>query len=377
VAAPLLSACGEENAGQNQAGGEPVKIGVLLPLTGILKSDGDDLGNGFRLYVKLNGNRMGGRPADVAYVDEGQTADSGKAGIETLLAKEKAQVLAGVISSGVMTAIRQRVEAAQVPLVGSNGSPTSVEGSKWIWRTSWSSRDPGRALGKYVAQNAGGTVAIMAPDYAAGRDFVGGFMDTFQPNGGKVEGAPYWTQFAPTPVSDFRTQLGEIKKSQAKAVFCFYAGALAVNFVKQYRQLGLTQKVYGVGSLTEGSTLKSAGVEATGMYTAFNYSPDLDIPANRAFAAAYNREYQLVPSTYAVAAWDAAAIIDRAIQLAGRDISPQNLNAAIARVGQINSPRGTWQFTDNQTPVQKWYLRKVDMDGTALSNVVISELGTM
>jgi branched-chain amino acid transport system substrate-binding protein len=376
-AAPLLTACGESEdpgAGVNLP---PIKIGVLLPLTGVLKSDGDDLGNGFRLYVKLNGNKMGGRPADVAYVDEGQSPDSGKAGLETLLQKEKAQILAGVISSGVMTAIRERVESAQIPLVGSNGSPTTVEGSKWIWRTSWAARDPGKALGKYVAQNAGGSVAVMAADYAAGRDFVGGFLETFQPAGGKIEGTPYFTQYVPTPSSDFRVQLAAIKQSPAKAVFCFYAGALAVNFIKQYRQLGLTQTLYAVGSLTEGGTLKAAGPEAQGIYTAFNYSPDLDIPANRAFAAAYSREYARTPSTYAVAAFDAAAVIDRAIALAGRSANPQTLNSAIARIGQIRSPRGNWEFTENQTPVQRWYLRRVGMDGTGLANVVISELATM
>lgn len=378
VTAPLLSACGRPTGGEGQAdSGPPIKIGVLLPLTGVLKSDGDDLGNGFRLYVKLNGNRMGGRPADVVYVDEGQTVDSGKAGLETLLQKERVQILTGVISSAVMTAIRPRVESAQIPLVGSNGSPSSVEGSKWIWRTSWSSRDPGRSMGRYVAANAGGTVAVIAADYAAGHDFVGGFLDTFVPNGGKVEGEPYWTPFVPTPSTDFRAQLAEIKRSSARAVFCFYAGALAVNFVKQYRQLGLTQKLYAVGALTEGGTLKATGPEARGIITAFNYAPNLDIPANRSFASAYTQEYQLTPSTYAVAAFDAAAIIDRAISLAGPSPTAQDLNAAIARVGQIHSPRGTWQFTENQTPIQKWYLRRVDMDGTLLSNIVIADLGTM
>ena len=49
----------------------------------------------------------------------------------------------------------------------------------------------------------------------------------------------------------------------------------------------------------------------------------------------------------------------------------------LGRVGQIDSPRGNWQFNQSRTPQQKWYLREVRRDGQVLSNVLISELGTL
>jgi branched-chain amino acid transport system substrate-binding protein len=199
-------------------------------------------------------------------------------------------------------------------------------------------------------------------------------LETFQPAGGVVEGAPFYTPYVPTPSMDFVPFLTQIRKSDATAVFCFYAGALAVAFVKQYRQLGLTQTLYSVGSLTEGGTLQAEGAEAAGIYTAFNYSADLDIPANRTFATAYQRTYRSAPSTYAMAAFDAAAVLDRAITLTGADLTSASLNASIGRVGQVNSPRGPWEFGKGRTPLQKWYLRQVRMDGSVLSNVVIAEL---
>ena len=108
-----------------------------------------------------------------------------------------------------------------------------------------------------------------------------------------------------------------------------------------------------------------------------NYSPDLDNQANRRFASAFQKAHSAVPTAYAMASYDAAFVLDKAIELAGADASPQAINLAIGKIGSIDSPRGTWQFNQNRTPLQKWYLRQVRLDGGVLSNVVLSELTTL
>jgi branched-chain amino acid transport system substrate-binding protein len=354
-----------------------VKIGLLYPQTGVLKDDGAELGNGFQLYMKLAGGRLGGHPATVAVADEGATADSGKAGLDKLLKQDNVIAVAGVIGSSVMSAVKDAIETAQIPLIGSNASPSSVNGAKYIWRTSWGSTDPGLALGEYVANHAEGTVAMMAMDIPAAHDYVGGFLKTFRPAGGTLQGDPIFTRFAPTPDINFAPVLSAIKNSPAKAVFCFYAAGVAVPFVKQYKALGLTQTLYAPGFLTEGVTLGAEGNDAAGIYTAMNYSPDLDNAPNRAFASEYQKTYNKAPSTFAMAAYDAANVLDKAIALAGPDVNSQGLNDAIGKVGQINSPRGPWEFSKDHTPLQIWYLRQVRMDGPLLTNVVISELTTL
>jgi branched-chain amino acid transport system substrate-binding protein len=378
AAAPLLSACNRSTASVSvNEVLPPVKIGFLYPQTGVLKSDGDDLGKGFQLYVKLNGGKLGGRVADVVTADEGDNPATGKAALDKLLRQDKVLTVTGVVSSAVMTAIRDTVEAAKIPLVGSNASPSSLHGVKYIWRTSWGSSDPGLALGKYVADHVNGTVAMMGPDYQAGHDFLDGFKETYLAAGGEIQGQPFYTPFVPTPSTNFLPILTQIKNSAAKAMFCFYAGSLAVAFVKQYRQVGLPQTLYAQGSLTEGGVLLSEGGDAAGIFTAMNYSADLDNAANRRFASEYQKAYNLAPSTFSMAAFDAATVLDKAITLAGRDLTPESLNQSIAKVGQIDSPRGGWEFSPNHTPLQKWYLRQVRMDGPLLTNVVLGELTTL
>lgn len=197
-----------------------------------------------------------------------------------------------------------------------------------------------------------------------------GFKSTFLPAGGQLAGEEVYTPFPGT--KNFQPYLAQIERSGAKAVFCFYAGGAAVDFVKQYRDFGLVGKIplYAPGFLTEGGVLKGQGEAAEGVLTALNYSADLDNAANKEFAPAYKTAYGADPTTYAMASWDAAQVLDRAIKAAGDTATPETVNAAIARTGDVDSPRGTWRFNSGGTPVQPWYLREVKQ-GT---NTVSSEL---
>jgi branched-chain amino acid transport system substrate-binding protein len=382
VAAPVLSACGGSSLGAeaaNQNKGS-VKLGLLLPQSGIYKSLGDDMTNGFELYRRLSGGKLGGYDAELVFADEGETAASGIAAADRLLKQEKVLAISGVVSSATMLGIKDAIESAKVPLVGANASPTNLTNVKYIWRTSYVNDEPGIALGKYVAEKLrGDTCFLLAANYQAGKDEIDGFMKTFTPAGGKVEGTPVYTPFAPTPTDNYAPFLNQIKNSKAKAVFCFYAGSAAATFVKQYADFGLKNvPLYAPGFLTEGAgLLKAQGEAAKDIYTSMNYSADLDNSANRKFASEYQKTYNTTPTTYAMASYDAAAVLDKALSLVEGELNAQNLNAAIGRVGSIDSPRGGWQFNQNRTPLQKWYLRQVKVDGSVMSNSVVSELTTL
>lgn len=145
--------------------------------------------------------------------------------------------------------------------------------------------------------------------------------------------------------------------------------------MKQYRDFGLAGKIplYAPGFLTEGGVLKGQGDAADGILTSLNYSADLDNPANRQFAPAYRAAHGTDPTTYAMASWDAAQVLDKAIGAAGGSVTSETVNAALATVGDIDSPRGTWRFNSGGTPIQPWYLREVKQG----ANTVAGDLGRL
>ena len=108
------------------------------------------------------------------------------------------------------------------------------------------------------------------------------------------------------------------------------------------------------------------------------YSSDLNNPSNREFSAQFQTRHPNSPTAFAVASYDAAAVLDGAIALCGDEaISPLRINQEIPNVGQVVSPRGNWQFNQARSPQQKWYLRQIRPDGNIWSNVLIGDLATL
>jgi branched-chain amino acid transport system substrate-binding protein len=370
--APALSAC--STSGPAAAPTGPVRIGLIIPQTGANKPVGDELNAGFQLYLKLHGNQLGGRPAQIATVDEGESADSGRAAVDRLV-KESVHVMSGVASSTVMTAIRDQVEAAQVPLLGSAASPSSLASVKYIWRTSYVNTDPSTALGGYLAGRQGESVLVVSEDSAAAREQVGGFLAAFN---GALGHPDLAGPVQITPGGSFSQIASAIRGSGVRKVFAVLSGDGAAAFLRGYRSSGLTLPLYSPGFVTEGGdALQRLGEPALGLYTAMNYGPGLDNPANRMFAAEYERTYGHTASTYAMASYDAAAAVDRALRFTGSDLTPQAVNAALSSVGQLDSPRGGWQFSQSRTPLQRWYLRQVRRDGAVIANTVLGDIGML
>ncbi|MEH1164968.1 ABC transporter substrate-binding protein [Micromonospora sp. CPCC 205539] len=375
----FAAACGSDTDDKTATANlGPIKIGLIAPRAGGFKTIGDDITNGFRLFLDLHDQRLGGHPVDLLTADEGESAKTGKAAVDDLL-KQGVLALTGVVNSSVMVGIRDTVEQARVPLVGSNASPTSLQSVVYIWRTSYVLDEAGRAMGSYLRTKlpANGRVAIIVPENVGSPDVVRGFREAFGASDPRIADPVTFTNPSPNPS---KTQyVSDIERALAKnptAVFCFFAGAAGLEFIKQLRDT-YSGPIYAPGFLTEGTVLETLQKDALGIQTALNYSADLNNTSNRVFASAYRKKHQATPTTYAMASYDAAQVLDQAIRLTGGAPTPQQVNLALGKIGQIDSPRGIWQFNQPRTPQQKWYLREVQRDGQVMSNVLINELDTL
>jgi branched-chain amino acid transport system substrate-binding protein len=289
--------------------------------------------------------------------------------------------MAGIVDGGSVVNVEPVIGANKLPTILASAGPSKISKASrpYLWSASYGSVEPGAALGKYVKDHVKGPVYAIGPGYQGGYDEVGGFVDAYKKAGGKLanpKGKPVWTPFPNT--ENFQPYLEKIKQSGAKAVFTFYAGAPAISFIKQYKQfIGDDIPLYASGFITEGAVLPAEGKAAAGVYTSMNYAADLDNAANRAFASEYREAYNTDPTTYAMSAWDAGLVLDAAVRKAGDNVTSATVNKALGSIGQVDSPRGTWQFGKNKTPVQKWYLRQVKKDGPELSNVLVGNLVTL
>jgi branched-chain amino acid transport system substrate-binding protein len=380
-AAGLLAAC-SDGAGEAAAPGgtgERIRVGLVAPRSGPLTSTGEALTNGFRLFLEENDRRLGGVPAELVLVDEGDTIESGAAAVRKLLAGRVAAIT-GIADSAVLAGVAADIDAAKVPVLAANGIPETLKGAAYVWSTSYAEHEPGIALGPLVAEESarGRKVAVVAPATASGDDAVNGFRSSFGSSDARIKDTTIRTP-ARVGAGDarFAGPVRRIVEMDPAAVYCYYAGDAAVAFVKELREAGSQAKIYAPGGLTDGTVLSELGEYGAGVRTAVNYSADLPNDINRRFTATYRRAHGYPPSAAAVGAYDAAHVIDKALRLWPGPLTPERIHLGLAAVGQVESPRGMWQFNEARTPLQRWYLREVRRDGQVLGNVTLKELTTL
>lgn len=377
-AAGVATACGDGGREPGTRDRAELRVGLLVPETGGLSGIGAEIRNGFRRYLQASEQRLGDHPVTEVFADEGETVEEAQAGLEQLL-EQDVHAIVGVVAPATLAALAPLAEAAHVPLLNPNGSAQNLQGGPYLWRTAFLNNEPGMALGRYLATKSNGPVAIIAQDDLFGLDAVAGLQEAFAAAQASERLAePIFTPYEGEPDEDFfATALNQVADQDPRVVFAAYSGAAAGAFLTQYLAAGLSpRRLYGPADLTEGAALEGVGTDGLGIRTAGNYAPELRGVTNQAFAVSYRDEFG-PPTTYAVAAFDAASVLDTAVRLADGDLTPRRITLSLGEVGLIDSPRGRWQFNQSRTPTQKWYLREVAMDGPVVANLVSGELGTL
>jgi hypothetical protein len=236
--------------------------------------------------------------------------------VQKVLHSDGVDVVVGPVNSATALGVKDVLSEAKKLLIVTNAGAEDVTRAgrtPYIWRISFSNGQISAAMGSHLAASGlkDGVYAI-APDYAAGKEVIAGFKKAFEAGGGTLAGTAT-TPFGTT--SDYQPFLTGIQQSGARATFCFFSGAEAITFVKQYQQFGLSSTIplYGSGFLTEGTVLKQQAGAALGVQTTLHYRDQLDNPANAAFVKAYSDKYGESPSCFSVQSYDAANVLGRAL----------------------------------------------------------------
>ncbi len=380
LATLVLGACGgsdslggSEGADSGSGGDDtsPVKVGLLVPTSGVYAPLGADMQQGFQLYLDQNDGQLGGRQVELEVVDEGETPDTGVPGVQRLIQQEVNAVV-GIVNSATALGVRDAVEEAQVPLIIANAGANAITGeraSDYVWRTSFANGEVAAAIGPHAAANCD-SAFLIAPNYAAGKEATAGFERTFTEAGGTVAGSVF-PPFGTT--TNYQPFLAQIQQSGADCTFAFFGGAEAVAFTKQYAQFGLKENIqlYASGFLTEGGVLQAAGEAATGVEGSLHYSDQLESERNAEFVEAYRAAYDEAPTVYAVQAYDAAQALDQAFKTG---IEGPEVVQGLQGIDSIDSPRGEFSFSEGHGPDQTYYLRRVEQGEGGLVNVVVKEV---
>src|SRR3981189_3720851 len=181
---------------------DSIKIGFVSPCRGPTAVIGNDMRNSFELALDHLGRKMGGKPVEVIYEDDGQKPDVGKQKTEKLIQSDKVDFIAGYIWSNVLLASLKTAVDSQTFLISANAGPSQLAGelcSPYVFSTSWQNDQTPQAMGQYMNQKGVKSVFLIGPNYAAGKDMLTGVRTTFK---GRIigEGLTKWTdqlEFSP------------------------------------------------------------------------------------------------------------------------------------------------------------------------------------
>jgi len=124
--------------------------------------------------------------------------------------------------------------------------------------------------------------------------------------------------------TDFTAQIERVKKTSPDAILVWGNAKESALILKQLRELGMNQPVYGSDRMVNEIFLKTAGDLAEGIITTCQYNPESNDPKFRAFKENYTKRFGHDPDVFAAHAYDGMNVIIEAIKKAG-------LNRALIR----------------------------------------------
>ena len=343
LAAMAFTACSLFSAG---AAAQTVKLGVVLPFTGVGAEFGQQVDRGMQMFMKLNPGAFG--PYKIEIVKRDSKNPSGaeaKVAVQELVAQAKVDLLTGFIySPDAIASAALATEAKRPMLIMNAGTAWITNLSPMISRVSFSMWHAGHAMGEAAVKIVKAKTAVVGyTDFPPGKDSLDAFKRGFEANGGKVIDAI--PMGGPGQVPDFTPFFQRAKDKKPDVFFVFVpAGDHAVGVMKTYGALGMRAagiKLIGPGDITQDIKLQAMGDDAVGLITIHHYNADLDNPVNKRLVEAWKKEYgpNSTPDFMAVQGYDGMAAIAHVVTTLKGKIDPDAAINAL-RGWKYNSPRG-------------------------------------
>ena len=230
-------------AAHAQAG---VKVGIIATLSGPPAVVGQQLRNGFSLAVKTLGGKLGGLDAEILVADDELKPDVAVTKAKALIDRDRVNLVVGPVFSNILAAIMKPVTEAGVVLISPNAGTSTFAGKDCnpnLFVTSIQNDQAYEVLGQYAQDSGMRKLIVIVPNYQGGKDAAAGFKHRFT---GEVLDEIY----VPLGQLDYSAELSRIAAASPDAIFAFLPGGMGVNFVEQFRQAGLADKVKFLSAFT-------------------------------------------------------------------------------------------------------------------------------
>jgi branched-chain amino acid transport system substrate-binding protein len=338
---------------------DPIKIGVVAPLTGPIADAGRYGVQGARLAVE-EVNKAGGvlgRPLELVIEDDQSLNPSTVLAFSKLADDKDIVAFLGPTRSTQIQSIAPSVKQAGRPvMIGGTDPSLTLAGNPWFFRFRPNDTYTARAMSDYGLNKLGKKKwAIVHATDAFGTNAKTLFTEALKKQG--IE--PVVVEGQPNNSPDYTAVALAVKQSGADvlATFITFEPDVAV-FARQLRQLGVNVVWLGSPSITTTTARKLAGPTLYGTYAVADFHPDAN-PEARSFAEKYLTSYKTTPDFFASWPYDAIHVLAKAMTKAG-STDPEKIRAALLDVKDYHGVEGTYNFDKNGDGLHGYNIVKND-----------------
>ena len=349
---------------------QPLKIGLILPMTGPMASTGRQVVAAVKLYIAEHGDVVAGRKIEVLLRDDTNAPETTKRYAQELVTNDHAEILAGFGLTPLAFAAAPIATAAKVPMIVTcAGTLVIPEKSPYILRTSFTMAENTAPIAAWAPKHGIKKAFTLVTDYAPGIDAVTTFNKVFTANGGQIVGEAR----VPAQNPDYAPFIQRAKDAKPDALYVFVPSGEGAAVMKQFAERGLAKagiKLIGPGDVTDDDILDSMGDAAIGTITSFYYSAAHPSAENKAYVAAFEKANPgMRPNFMSVGGWDGMELIYEVLKNTNGSAEGDKFIAAAKGLSWM-SPRGKMTI-DPQTRdvVQDIYMREVKRVSGHLFNV--------
>ena len=333
------------------AGGEPVKIGAVLSVTGPASPLGEPEKNTMEMIAEEVNAKGGvlGRPLELIILDDETDVNKAVLAAQRLLRKDKAAAVLGPTTSGNALAVKNFFSGAKVPLVScASAEKIVLPVDPWIFKVAPSDRHAALRLLSHAKSQGYKKIALLtvSDGYGqAGREVLKELIPAqgFELVADEVYGPKD---------TDMTAQLTKIKGLAPDAIICWGTNPGPAVVAKNRVQLGVTTPLYMSHGVASKKFIELAGDAAEGVMLpagkliVAGQLPDGD--PQKALLLDYDKKYQdkyhSPVSTFGGHGWDSLSLVLAAIEKAG-SAEPQAIRDELEKLGPFAGVGGVFDYT--------------------------------
>jgi len=345
-------------------GKDTVKIGLITPLTGDVKTFGESAKNAFNMALEEYSKKGKYKIEPVIADDKNDPTEGANAALK-LMTQDKVVAIVGPLTSKVAIPVSEIANTNKVPMItgtATNPKVTISDGKRkpYVFRACYT--DPfqgtvgaGFALKEVKAKTAG-VLYDVGNDYSKG--LAEYFRSTFVKGGGNVVAFESY-QKDDVDFSALITKIG-VKKPDVIYVPDYYNKVALI--AKQIREKGLKGVMIGGDGWDSPELLKIAGNAIAGGYFTNHYSAGRKDAVAESFMKRYKDKFGMAPDTFAALKYDATVMLLNVIDRVKKP-TPDEIVKALTATKNAKGVTGTISFDKNGDAVKSVVMLKVEKDG--------------